>query len=204
MRRSKPVACGSSSGSPGTGICSGGCLVRLTIFAAGPGRSSVLRRTGRAGGSRSSPRSTGGPVGGVVAFVPRWHAQRVWVSVEVAAGHRRQGIGTALLEAVRERCRSDGRPLRGKVFAGSAAAAFATAQGFKLIQRSRIFRLDKGDVDGPGHLVIDRPAAPAAALVDAVPRPVLVEADDSAPTMLAALAAREATVIEEVHLVAEA
>src|SRR5436309_2694942 len=31
----------------------------------------------------------GEPVGGAVAFAPRWHAQRVWVSVEVAADSRR-------------------------------------------------------------------------------------------------------------------
>jgi GNAT superfamily N-acetyltransferase len=225
----------------------------------------------------------GEPVGSAVAFAPRWHAQRVWASVEVAAAHRRRGIGTALLEAVRERCRSDGRPLRGKVFAGSPAAAFAAAHDFKLIQRSRIFRLDQADGAAGGRFVVEMPASPsaaaaafrdfyisshdwdppgemsvgdinethiaeavdlivvrsatgeplaagclydehgelylsggptdpgdpragqaAAALLDAVPRPVLVEADDSAPAMLAALSARKATVIEEIHLVAEA
>jgi hypothetical protein len=56
--------------------------------------------------------------------------------------------------------------------------------------------------DGPSSA--DSRAGVAAAPVDAVPRPVLVEADDSVPAMLAALATREATVVEEVHVVAEA
>jgi GNAT superfamily N-acetyltransferase len=225
----------------------------------------------------------GEPVGSAVAFVPRWHAQRVWISVEVADGRRREGIGSALLEAVRERCRSDGRPLRGKVFAGSPAAAFADARGFKVIQRSRTFRLDNGEAVSAGEFVIEAPAAPsaaaaafrdfyvsshnwdppgpmtiedimethiaeavelivvrspagealavgclydedgelsfsggptdpadprtggaAAALLDALPKPVLIEADDSVPSLLAALSTRGARVIDETHVVAEA
>lgn len=57
--------------------------------------------------------------------------------------------------------------------------------------------------DGPSS-ADSRAGVAAAALVEAVPRPVLVEADDSVPAMLAALATREATVVEEVHVVAEA
>ena len=223
------------------------------------------------------------PVGAAVAFVSHWHPHRLWVSVEVAAERRRQEVGTALLEAVRERCRADGRPLRGKVFADTPAAAFAARHGFKVIQRSRTFRLHEPaslasvdltieapaaptaiaaafrdfyvsshDWDPPGPITLDdiskvhltdatlaivvrgpsgeplaagclfdedgvlsfsggptdptepRAAAACAALLDAVPRPVLVEADDSVPAMLAALTARTATVTDEVHLVAEA
>lgn len=223
----------------------------------------------------------GDPVGGAVAVSPRWHPHRLWVSVEVAAGQRRQGIGTALLEAVTERCLSDGRPLRGKVFAGSGGARFAAARGFEMIQRSRAFRLAGGQATTGGGFTVESPADPVdaatafrdfylsshdwdpagpitiddirqshlaeaaytivvrspagqalavgclypedegltlsggptdptdsradeavTALLDAAPKPVLVEADDSVPTILAALMARGGTVVDEVHVVA--
>ena len=225
----------------------------------------------------------GEPVGAAVAFSPRWHGLRVWVSVEVAANHRRCGIGTTLLEAVRERCRADGRPLRGKVFAESPASRFAARQGFKVLQRSRTFRVETAPVPASNDFVVEEALEPAlaaaafrdfylsshdwdppgpmtvaditqthiaeatgtivirsaggeplavgclfdedgdvllsggppeptdpqagaavAALLDSSPRPLLVEADDSVPALLAALAARQATVIDEVHIVAEA
>jgi hypothetical protein len=57
---------------------------------------------------------------------------------------------------------------------------------------------------GPTDPAEPRGEAACAALLDAVPRPLFVEADDSVPAMLAALTARRATVIDEVHLVAEA
>jgi GNAT superfamily N-acetyltransferase len=226
--------------------------------------------------------SDGEVVGAAVAFSPRWHAFRVWVSVEVAASHRRLGIGKALLEAVRERCRADGRPLRGKVFAGSPASGFAASQGFSVIQRSRTFRVETGPVATTEDLVVEGGAAPAlaaaafrdfylsshdwdppgpmteadisrthlaeatgtilvrspageslavgflfdqdgavvlsggptkptdpraeiavASLLDCIPKPLLVEADDSVAALLAALTARQATVIDEIHIVAE-
>src|SRR5204862_2935270 len=107
----------------------------------------------------------GEPVGAAVAFAPRWHAQRLWISVEVAAAHRRQGGGTALLEAVRERCRSDGRPLRAKAFARSPASAFAAARGFRVIQRSRTFRLDATGSSPDASLRVEGPAPAAAAAI---------------------------------------
>ena len=66
------------------------------------------------------------PIGVVVVWASRWHPQRLWMSVEVAAAYRRQGIGTALVEAARARCCSDGRPLRAKVLARSAAVTRAS------------------------------------------------------------------------------
>jgi GNAT superfamily N-acetyltransferase len=227
----------------------------------------------------------GDPVGAAVAFAPRWHGQRLWVSVEVAPPARRQGIGTALLEAVRERCRSDGRPLRGKVFAATAGGAFAAARGFTVLQRSRTFRLgstaaagqgdltvelgadiaaayrdfyvsshgwdppgpmtdadvvrthiaeaaltilvrspdghvlaagcvydDDGDDGEPGERVLSggptdpadpRNRAACEALLDAVPKPLLVEVDDSVPHLVAALAGRAAIMLDEVHIVGD-
>jgi GNAT superfamily N-acetyltransferase len=225
----------------------------------------------------------GEPVGAAVAFAPRWHSQRLWASVQVAPTHRRRGIGTALLQAVREHTRPDGRPLRAKVFAASPASHFAAARGFTVIQSSRTFRLEARRSPSHRDLIVEAPAPPSiaaaafrdfylsshnwdppgpmtaediaethiadaaftivvrtpagemlaagclydddqglvlsggptvpndpragaatAALLDAVPKPVLVEADDSVPALLAALADQGATVVDEVHVVAEA
>jgi hypothetical protein len=68
-------------------------------------------------------------------------------------------VGTVLLRAARELSIRDGRPLRGKVFGGSIGARFADAHGFRVLQRSRTFRLS-----GPA------PGATAADLmIDAAP-----------------------------------
>ena len=111
-------------------------------------------------------RDDSGPFGIATAFESRWHPKRLWVSVEVAATCRRQGVGSALLGAVRTA--SGGRPLRAKVFAGSSAAGFAAARGFRIIQRSRTVRLDPPRVPTSGMPVeIDAaPDAVAAALLD--------------------------------------
>ncbi len=104
---------------------------------------------------------SGVPAGVVTVLAPRWHAGRLWIGLEVGPGHRRHGVGTALLRAARELSSRDGRPLRGRVFAGSAGARFAAAHGFRVIQRSRTFRLS-----GPA------PGATAAGLtIDDAPAP---------------------------------
>lgn len=107
-----------------------------------------------------------GPVGLATSFESRWHPRRLWVSVEVAPPQRRRGVGSALLGAVR--AASGGRPLRAKVFAGSAAAGFAAARGFRVIQRSRTVRLDRALPSTAGLPVgIDPPPRTlAAALLD--------------------------------------
>ena len=111
-------------------------------------------------------RNDSGPVGVATAFESRWHPHRLWVSVEIAPSHRRQGVGSALVGAVR--ASSGGRPLRAKVFAGGAAAAFAAAHGFRVIQRSRTVRLDRPPPSPPAMPVEFNPApdAVAAALLD--------------------------------------
>jgi hypothetical protein len=101
----------------------------------------------------------GEPIGVVTVFAPRWHAERLWGGVEVGPAHRRCAVGTVLLGAARELSMRDGRPLRGKVFGGSIGARFAYAHGFRVLQRSRTFRLS-----GPA------PGATAADLmIDAAP-----------------------------------
>ena len=111
-------------------------------------------------------RNDSGPVGVATAFSSRWHPRRLWVSVEVSPRHRRRGIGSELLEGVRAVSRQ--RPLRGKVFAGSAAAGFAAAHDFRVIQRSRTVRIDRPLPLTP-QLPVEFDAAPdavAAALFD--------------------------------------
>jgi GNAT superfamily N-acetyltransferase len=63
----------------------------------------------------------GRPVAVATVFASRWHPERLWVGVEVATAHRRCGVGAALLQAAKA-ARHTGRPLRGKVFAGSPGA----------------------------------------------------------------------------------
>jgi GNAT superfamily N-acetyltransferase len=82
-----------------------------------------------------------GPVGVATVFATRWHPERLWVGVEVAPACRGRGVGAALVLAAKETARSAGRPLRAKVFAGSPGARFAEAHGFRVLQRSRTFRL---------------------------------------------------------------
>jgi GNAT superfamily N-acetyltransferase len=101
------------------------------------------------------------PIGVVTVLAPRWHAERLWVGVEVGPGHRRCGVGTTLLRAARELSRQDGRPLRGKVFEGSIGARFAEAHGFRVVQRSRTFRLSR---PAPGVTAADL-------IIDAAPTP---------------------------------
>jgi GNAT superfamily N-acetyltransferase len=112
----------------------------------------------------------GDPVGAVTVFLSRWHPARLWVNVEVAPLHRRRGIGTALLDAAMALSHEDGRPLRGKVFAGSPAARFAEAHGFRMLHRSRTFRLEASlPVTSPAAFPVDNAAKPdevAAAFLD--------------------------------------
>ena len=103
----------------------------------------------------------GDPVGAATVFASRRHPARLWASVEVGPAHRRAGVGTALLDAVRHSGRHDSRPLRGKVFAGSPGALFARAAGFRVIQRSRTFHMaGAARVSTPSLFVVDLSPAP--------------------------------------------
>ena len=55
-----------------------------------------------------------------------------WLGVRIHPGHRRQGLGTAALEAAYEICREMGRPLLGlDGWEGQATRGFAAATGFE-------------------------------------------------------------------------
>ena len=105
-----------------------------------------------------------GPVGVATVFATRWHPERLWVGIEVAPARRCSGVGAALVLAAKETARSAGRPLRAKVLAGSPGAHFAEAHGFRVLQRSRTFRLrpPPAVVGEDPEFVVDTDAAPDA------------------------------------------
>ena len=81
----------------------------------------------------------------------RLHPTRLWLYVEVAAGHRRQGIGTELVRRLREEESPSGiSALRGRyTAAATAAAGFTAALGMGQIQRTRIVRIPAGALPEP-------------------------------------------------------
>ncbi|WP_028280475.1 GNAT family N-acetyltransferase [Arthrobacter sp. H5] len=87
------------------------------------------------------------PVAAGYVFAPRLHNQRLWAYVEVAADHRRAGIGSTLLTMLRHEAGqspSGISTLRAKVTRGSTGAAFAGSTGMSQIQRSRIVEVSPG------------------------------------------------------------
>ena len=92
------------------------------------------------------------PVAAGVVFSSALHPERLWAYVEVARDHRRQGVGSEILNRLREAAAAapssvrggdggagdaHGVRLRSKVPAGGAGEAFAAARGFGPLQRSR-------------------------------------------------------------------
>ncbi|WP_026532111.1 GNAT family N-acetyltransferase [Arthrobacter sp. H41] len=95
----------------------------------------------------------GVPVAAGCVYESALHPERLWCYVEVAADHRRAGVGSTLLTMLRHEAAaspSGMTALRSKVQPGTTGALFAEAVGFSTIQRSRVV------VVGPGAL-----AAPA-------------------------------------------
>lgn len=89
----------------------------------------------------------GVPVAAAYVFEPRLHNQRLWAYVEVAADHRRAGVGSTLLAMLRNEAAgspSGATALRAKVIPGSTGGDFALASGLAPIQRSRIVRVEPG------------------------------------------------------------
>ncbi|WP_026553323.1 GNAT family N-acetyltransferase [Arthrobacter sp. H20] len=87
----------------------------------------------------------GVPVAAAYVFEPKLHNQRLWAYVEVAADHRRTGVGSTLLAMLRHEAGgslSGATRLRAKVNPGSTGAGFSAASGFGPIQRSRIVQVE--------------------------------------------------------------
>ena len=79
------------------------------------------------------------------------HPTRLWLYVEVAAAHRRQGVGTELVRRLREEGAPSGvTALRSRyTVAATAAADFAASLGMAPIQRRRIVRIPAGVLPEP-------------------------------------------------------
>ncbi|MDO4920033.1 GNAT family N-acetyltransferase [Kocuria sp.] len=94
----------------------------------------------------------GVPVAAGVCYASAWHPQRLWLSVEVAPDHRREGIGRELVDRLREAAREDGAPvqaLRTRVAPESTGEGFARSLGFRDAMRSRVVRVDAGALPAP-------------------------------------------------------
>jgi GNAT superfamily N-acetyltransferase len=89
----------------------------------------------------------GVPVAAGYVYKPRLHGRRLWAYVEVAADHRRAGIGSTLLAMLRAEAGEQG--LRAKVHPETPGAGFARAAGFEPIQRSRIITVAPGALPVP-------------------------------------------------------
>jgi len=101
--------------------------------------------------------------GAAGAFHPTLHSHREWAYVEVAPRWRRQGLGTFGLDRLRSVLPGDHLPLRGKVIAGAASQAFATAVGARrMLQRSRTVTLARSDLATSVPAGFDVRAEPAA------------------------------------------
>lgn len=92
------------------------------------------------------------PVAAGVCYASAWHPQRLWLFVEVAPDHRREGIGRELVSRLRAAAREAGAPveaLRTRVTPGSTGEGFARSLGFADAMRSRVVRVDPGALPAP-------------------------------------------------------
>ena len=92
--------------------------------------------------------ASGVPIAAGSVVASTLHPTRLWSYIEVAADHHRQGIGTALMDALREVAAANGQTtaLRVKLAPFSDGEEFAQATGMKLIQRSRMVRVEPGAI----------------------------------------------------------
>lgn len=101
-------------------------------------------------------------IGAGVVFASSLHPQRLWLFVEVAAGQRRQGVGTALVAELRKQIPADQvaeLKARYTVTPGddaAASAAFCTSLGLGEIQVSRDVILEPGALAEPVFDTNDR------------------------------------------------
>ncbi|GAA4360201.1 GNAT family N-acetyltransferase [Paeniglutamicibacter cryotolerans] len=97
----------------------------------------------------------GVPVAAAVVFESSLHPDRLWLHVEVARDHRRQGIATEMVGLLRAEVPPSGvtalksRYTTGPVDKGSAAAGFAASIGQHEIQRSRDVVVEPGGLKLP-------------------------------------------------------
>lgn len=89
------------------------------------------------------------PVGAGTVYETSLHTQRLWAYIEVAPEHRRKGVGSALLQHLKDAAASAPSGVtafRGKTVPESSGLAFAEHHGFSVLQRSRMVRVEAGQV----------------------------------------------------------
>jgi len=75
-------------------------------------------------------------VGAAASWASVWHPAWSWAHVAVSPAHRRQGLGTTLLEELQTT-----GPVKTKVREGSPSASFVAAAGWHVLQTSAIYKL---------------------------------------------------------------
>ena len=90
-------------------------------------------------------------VGAATAWNSAWHPAWDWAHVAVSPGHRRQGVGSALLQELQTV-----GPVKTKVRSGSPSASFVAAAGWHIVQTSATYRLTESsavrvDAELTGH-----------------------------------------------------
>ncbi len=110
---------------------------------------------------------SGVPIAAGVVTASLLHPQRLWAYLEVAEGHRRAGLGTELLDRLREIAAENGQVpnVRVKLAPFSTGEEFAQAKGMKMIQRSRLVHIDAGAIP-PVPLREDENGQPTQAIED--------------------------------------
>ena len=110
---------------------------------------------------------SGVPIAAGVVTASLLHPQRLWTYLEVAEGHRRAGLGTELLDRLREIAAENGQVpnVRVKLAPFSTGEEFAQAKGMKMIQRSRLIHIDAGAIP-PVSLREDENGKPTQAIED--------------------------------------
>lgn len=91
----------------------------------------------------------GVPVAAGAIYETDLHPNRLWCYIEVAPDHRRTGLGTLILQALKDAAVSAPSgisALRTKVEPESTGLNFALARGFTAAQRSRMVRIEAGAV----------------------------------------------------------
>lgn len=91
----------------------------------------------------------GVPVAAGTVYETDLHPNRLWSYIEVAPEHRRAGLGSLLLQALKDAAASSSRGVsafRATVEPESTGLNFALARGFKAAQRSRMVRIEAGAV----------------------------------------------------------
>ncbi len=94
----------------------------------------------------------GVPVAAGCVFEAKLHSERLWAYIEVAADHRRSGLGSTLLTMLRHEAANSPSAvttLRAKVNPETSGAEFAAAVGLLPIQRSRIVTILPGALAVP-------------------------------------------------------